>query len=76
MPFSFLCANILKDLCLIATGGGCANGTPISKNSVGTSADAARMSAYATMISTFYRSSPKTKRHWRKSACATRVGQS
>jgi hypothetical protein len=21
MPFSFLCANILKDLCLIATGG-------------------------------------------------------
>jgi hypothetical protein len=27
--------------------------TPISKASVGTSADAARMSAYATMISTF-----------------------
>src|ERR1700733_2431952 len=32
--------------------------------SVGTSADAARMSAYATMISTFYRASPKAKRHW------------
>ena len=37
--------------------------TPISKASVGTSADAARMSANATMISTFYRVSPKTKWH-------------
>ena len=36
---------------------------PISKASVGTSADAARMSAYATMISTFYRVSPKTNWH-------------
>src|ERR1700733_5397569 len=32
--------------------------TPISKASVGTSADAARMSAYATMISTLYWVSP------------------
>src|ERR1700683_1657563 len=38
--------------------------TPISKASVGTSADAARMSAYATMVSAFYRVSPKTKWHW------------
>src|ERR1700733_1143496 len=37
--------------------------TPISKASVGTSADAAHMSAYATMISTFDRVSPKTKWH-------------
>jgi len=37
MPFSFLCANILNDLCSIAIGSCCANGTPISKAGVHTS---------------------------------------